>query len=343
MNKELAGGYRENPFLIERTDSFVPSGLSSVGRERLQYMRNVGTEILARSFIALQNNNPELISTHRNTYAEAIEKFLPPISITIDPKVASWLSSCGSDRIITVVNHLPIQTMFGSTADALTSKVVELGGEDPLKNIPDNLKDNLPVEMLLQYVPELVINQFLSKPRSSVLVVAKYHPPLNVIQDASNSILLPWFRLKEGNGYATLLEGVKSAFSTESIPLIVCCPEGQQPETIENLNTYRTGIFSVAEKIASQQKENPLYILPMVLGIDTDLQIHASILPPVDMRTAEFTSREKIQSFAASIQNASQEELHRLQGGIGTYLWRGETNPAGFTESDLEELFATAS
>ncbi|MEK7141152.1 MAG: hypothetical protein AAB800_01245 [Patescibacteria group bacterium] len=181
-----------------------------------------------------------------------------------------------------------------------------------------------------------VINQILmtiypEKHFQYHVVGSKYRPPLHIVQENDGTIIVPYTEKGIG-GFEMLKNGLHQTLAHNEIthprtPVVVTFPEGEQPQIIEHLKPFHSGVFAAAASV-SQEAGVTISILPLVMAVKDDFSVEAKMLTPIQI-TPPLVQKKAAQEFTASLQIEMQTAYTELLQSFPGYYWRGMTYPFG--------------
>jgi hypothetical protein len=299
-------------------------------RVRINALQETAAELFAESLVlAREKNRQDLFFLAQERYFSSFATIVP---VTVEA-VDRGIEAVDPDRqhLIIIANHPPMEKTVSPTADLLLRALRARGRNDIIPTL-QNIT-NLPAGIARRGIIRATLSTILPNTLFRYHVVgARYRPPLHVVQKRDGTIIVPYVDKEEKSGYGMLLEGMAHTMNqhppdTTTKHAIVTFPEGMQPQTIEVLRPFHSGIFSAIHELRTASY--PIVILPLVMAMRADFSAVTRVLPPI---TSEHPlSFLPAQQAATQLQTLFQDTYSdMLQSSLGgQYYWRGMKYPFG--------------
>lgn len=235
------------------------------------------------------------------------------------------------NRLIAVVSHhVPIDTEIPVPIDKFQMALHRINKSNlALEPFPDEIQMVSVHEAVLASVIMHVNPE--SNFRLAKIQAALSYDPIKSIQENDGSILLPYGESSSG-GVHTIAKGIKDRFTNSRKTIITGFPDVGRPRPhIDNLMSFRSGIFAATSIVASELEE-AITILPIVYGVTSDFTINARVLTPYEIEPSLYNpdNRTPIQSLTKDIDQEVRtnysELLYSMPQG---YFWEGTPYPYG--------------
>ena len=246
---------------------------------------------------------------------------------TIDPR---------SSLLMIISNHLPFEKTASPEVANYDNVLAQMGRVD----VADKFRPtHLPAVISRRGVFASIMTQFYSDHNLSYHVIGgEFGFPLSEIQKNDGSIIVPYGKNQAG-GFQLLYHGMKhvaqlhAQANKDHFPMIVGFPEGGNPQTIENLKDFHSGIFAAASQLAAEGVD--IRILPFVMAVDRDFAVNTMLLDPIAVPPG-LAGREDSHQFASAIRANMQEVYTQMLESMGDYFWKGMIYPyGGVTRSQI--------
>lgn len=254
----------------------------------------------------------EVIPVHTN-------RILEENSQLIEDALANGIS------LLILANHPPFEKTVSPSQLQLRDSM-RASGRESVVNALQN-PDNLPANIVRTAVINAVMRQILPQAHFYYhTVAARRLPPLDLVQVNDGSIVVPYAG-SEPNGFAMLKNGLSHVFAMDPSHVVIGYPEGGNPQVIEELKPFHSGIIAAAAKTLSEEKS--LLIVPIVMAVGSQFQIETDLLRPLPL-LSEHGSRESSAALARTLESQFNTAYARLITSMGDqYFWKGMVYPFG--------------
>lgn len=261
-------------------------------------------------------------------FSNTIPVTLHPLSLAVREELKKI--NTPTQKILLISNHPPYEKAVSPTAKQLIH-ALNLYGHNEIVSTLQNM-ENLPAGIARRAVINQVLKTIYPEKHFQYHVVgAKYRPPLHIVQENDGTIIVPYAEKGTG-GFEMLTNGLRQTLASDEntyprIPVVVAFPEGEHPQTIEQLKPFHSGIFAASASI-SKEIGISISILPLVIAVKDDFSVYVKILEPIQI-TPALAQKAIAQEFTISLQKEMQTAYTDLLQSFSGYFWRGMTYPFG--------------
>ena len=304
-----------------------------ISSKRIQALQEVGAKYIARSYATCMSAGPHLphvLKVEQDNYYREFAKVSPVHVIAPEQSILTTLESFNvkGGPVMIIANHPPYEKTISPSREQVASYLRILGKED----LVEGVKEHLPAVIARRAVISNTLDQILPGFEYQFHVVGAefYDPPMSTIQQQDGTIIVPYEpKSRGGGGFPTMYIGMRNVFEqsqTHPKPIVVAFPEGGSSRTgIEKLSQFHNGPFSAAQLYATEYGAS-VVMIPMVMGVRSDLSSVTEILQPFQLRHDKVINPHAL---ALTLSNNMQTEYDHLLGQMGEYFWKGMKYPYG--------------
>jgi len=317
--------------------------ITETAKHRVFYVQTAAADLFAASLVLCSEQPPDLQESLWQAQETFFSRIADEIPVTVQASdetiYAVRAIEPATQNIILVANHPPFEKTISPTGEQLVLAFKQLDKS----NIADSLDNltNLPAGIMRRAVLDRVMHTLYPTLQFRHHVVgSRYRPPLNVVQEKDGTIIVPYAH-EETDGFSKLLFGMQRVFEQSDDPghkhVVVAFPEGEQPQTIETLKKFHSGIFAAQAKFV-YEKHLPITMIPVCMAVQKDFSIQTQVKEPIILPPKMEDYNAGI--FAASVQDMFQQTYtDMLQSSKDGYYWQGMTYPfGGISRSDILKI-----